>query len=94
MIESMHPKLNIDMARSMYGSFCPQTDKDEYDEGPFARARDYYGEERLISAGTHKELEQFAMECLLASTVTVELDIPQLNVLLPSHMFLEVLYNR
>lgn len=98
MLDSIHPKLNkqstIDMARSMYGSFCPQTDKDEYDEGPFARARDYYGEERLISAGTHKELEQFAEECMRASTVTVELDVPQLNVLLPSHMFLEVLYNR
>jgi hypothetical protein len=91
MTDSIHPKLN-DMARSMYGSFCPQTADDEYDEGPFSRARDYYGEERLISAGTHSELEQFAVECLLSSTVTIELDVPQLNVFLPGHMFLEVKY--
>lgn len=95
MTGSFHPSLGADMmARSMYGSFCPQTGTDEYDEGPFTHARYYHGEERLISPGTRRELEEFAIGCMGSSLVTVELDVPLLNVYIPSHMLLEVLYNR
>jgi hypothetical protein len=94
MTDSFHPSLQPEIARSMYESFYPKADEEDAEDGPFTHARNYQGDERLISPGTHQELESFAQKCLQASLVTVELSVPQLNVLLPSHNFLEVMYNR
>lgn len=45
-------------------------------------------------AGSRVELEEFSEECRSQSKMNVELSIPKLNVLLPSHKFVELLYNR
>jgi len=45
-------------------------------------------------AGSRCELEEFSEECRSQSKLNVEITIPRLNALLPSHKFVEVLYNR
>ncbi|PIO77569.1 hypothetical protein TELCIR_00331 [Teladorsagia circumcincta] len=48
----------------------------------------------LILAGSREEMTAFGARCILQSVLVISLDIPILRLLIPSHSYLEVLYNR
>ncbi|XGW33403.1 hypothetical protein V3C99_017658 [Haemonchus contortus] len=68
-------------------------------EGPFAQTHRSYLHNHeegndLILAGSREEMTAFGAKCILQSILVISLDIPILRFLIPSHSYLEVLYNR
>ncbi|KAK5976929.1 hypothetical protein GCK32_001582 [Trichostrongylus colubriformis] len=68
-------------------------------EGPFAQTHRSYLHNHeegndLILAGSREEMTAFGARCILQSVLVISLDIPILRLLIPSHSYLEVLYNR
>ncbi|KAI6239750.1 hypothetical protein M3Y99_00541400 [Aphelenchoides fujianensis] len=79
------------MQESLYFFRSPAEDQME---GPFSKSNRYFDGERLISAGSRKELQEFAADCQKNAVVNIAVDVSSLNLHLPSHDFLELLYNR
>ncbi|VDL71480.1 unnamed protein product [Nippostrongylus brasiliensis] len=68
-------------------------------EGPFAQTHrsflhDHEEGNDLILAGSREEMSAFGANCILQSTLVISLDVPILRLFIPSHSYLEVLYNR
>ncbi|KAK0409150.1 hypothetical protein QR680_004370 [Steinernema hermaphroditum] len=79
------------MAKSVWGSFFEAT---ECKEGPFSQKVVMRDNEEITMVGDRDELMDFGDSCRETSNLLVNINVPVLNVLLPSHMFYEVLYNR
>uniref|UniRef100_A0A1I8AS57 Autophagy-related protein 2 n=1 Tax=Steinernema glaseri TaxID=37863 RepID=A0A1I8AS57_9BILA len=84
--------LNSDlMTKSVWGAFFESNDRKE---GPFSQKEVIRDNETLIMVGNREELMDFGESCRKVSNLQLNVNIPILNVLLPSHKFYEVLYNR
>ncbi|CAD5224874.1 unnamed protein product [Bursaphelenchus xylophilus] len=81
------------MAKSMYESYF-QMGADNKAEGPFSKDGSFYEGQKIVRPGTNEELREFADKAKQLAKVNVELNLPQLNLHIPSHEFLEVMYNR
>ncbi|CAD5218348.1 unnamed protein product [Bursaphelenchus okinawaensis] len=81
------------MAKSMYESYF-QMGSENKAEGPFSKDGSYYEGQKIIQPGTNEELREFSEKAKQLAKINVELTMPQLNLHLPSHEFLEVMYNR
>ncbi|KAI6171646.1 Autophagy-related protein 2 [Aphelenchoides besseyi] len=82
------------MSRSMHESMYFRAPAEDQIEGPFSKSNRYFDGERLVSAGSRKELQEFAADCQKNATVNIALELSSLNLYLSSHDFLELLYNR
>ncbi|RCN53519.1 ATG protein [Ancylostoma caninum] len=88
--------INDDMAKSISLSVIQSLPRRE---GPFAQTHRSFLHNHeegndLILAGSREEMTSFGAKCILQSIMVISLDIPILRVLIPSHSYLEVLYNR
>ncbi|CAJ0609902.1 unnamed protein product [Cylicocyclus nassatus] len=88
--------INDDMTKSFSLSVIQSL---PHREGPFAQTHrsflhNHDEDNDLILAGSREEMTAFGAKCILQSIMVVSLDIPLLRVLIPSHSYLEVLYNR
>ncbi|VDM61936.1 unnamed protein product [Angiostrongylus costaricensis] len=68
-------------------------------EGPFAQTHRSFLHKHeegndLILAGSREEMTSFGAKCILQSAFVISFDVPILRLLMPSHSYLEVLYNR
>lgn len=81
------------MAKSMYESYF-QVGAEDRAEGPFSRDGCFYMGTKLVQPGRREELAEFSDQARQMAKFTVRLSLPHLNLILPSHDFLEVLYNR
>ncbi|KAJ1355430.1 hypothetical protein KIN20_012827 [Parelaphostrongylus tenuis] len=68
-------------------------------EGPFAQTHRSFLHKHeegndLILAGSREEMTTFGAKCILQSAFVISFDVPILRLLMPSHSYLEVLYNR
>lgn len=83
------------MARSMHESIHIKADSDdELNEGPFSRQNRFFDNRRLVAPGSREEFATFAAETEQNAAVRLSLEVPSLNVHLPNHRFLELVYNR
>ncbi|VDM79498.1 unnamed protein product, partial [Strongylus vulgaris] len=88
--------INDDMTKSISLSVIQSL---PHREGPFAQTHrsflhNHEEDNDLILAGSREEMTAFGAKCILQSIMVISLDIPLLRVLIPSHSYLEVLYNR
>ncbi|TMS36037.1 hypothetical protein L596_003303 [Steinernema carpocapsae] len=79
------------MQRSVWGSFFQSN---EHKDGPFSQKVIMRDNETLTMVGEREELMDFGETCRSKSNLQMNINVPTLNVLLPSHMFFEIIYNR